>query len=280
MHQSTFGSPGRLLMLFCSGVLIGGGAILPGISGGVLCVAFGIYRPMMAFLAHPIASLRTQLPLFVPVGLGWAVGFFGFAGGIEWLFESYPLQATCLFLGLIAGTFPGLWHSAGKEGRTKGSFFALFLGFALLFGILTYAQYGLSMTLSPSLGAFLFCGILWGLSLIVPGMTSSSILMSLGLYLPLTTGIAHFDPGVLLPMLAGITLVVALGARLINRLFDTHYALCYHAILGIVLASILVIVPLSYGTVATLLLCLLWAVVGFGTAFLMERWAMKNEVGP
>lgn len=279
MHQSAFGSPGRLLMLFCSGVLIGGGAILPGISGGVLCVAFGIYRPMMAFLAHPIASLRTQLPLFVPVGLGWAVGFFGFAGGIELLFESYPLQATCLFLGLIAGTFPGLWHSAGKEGRTKGNFLALFLGFALLFGILTYAQYGLSMTLSPSLGAFLFCGILWGLSLIVPGMTSSSILMSLGLYLPLTTGIAHFDPGVLLPMLAGITLVIALGARLINRLFDTHYALCYHTILGIVLASILVIVPLSYGTLAMFLLCLLWAVVGFGAAFLMERWAMKNDVG-
>ena len=39
------------------GILIGAGAILPGISGGVLCVVFGIYRPMMALLAHPKENL-------------------------------------------------------------------------------------------------------------------------------------------------------------------------------------------------------------------------------
>ena len=36
------------------GALVGGGAILPGVSGGVLCVAFGIYRPMMELLSHPL----------------------------------------------------------------------------------------------------------------------------------------------------------------------------------------------------------------------------------
>ena len=30
------------------GAIVGVGAILPGVSGGVLCVAFGIYEPMMA----------------------------------------------------------------------------------------------------------------------------------------------------------------------------------------------------------------------------------------
>ena len=38
------------------GVIIGAGAILPGISGGVLCVAFGIYQPMMAVLAKPLKN--------------------------------------------------------------------------------------------------------------------------------------------------------------------------------------------------------------------------------
>ena len=47
-----------LVLLFFQGVLIGTGAILPGISGGVLCVAFGIYEPMMAFLSHPISSFK------------------------------------------------------------------------------------------------------------------------------------------------------------------------------------------------------------------------------
>jgi putative membrane protein len=48
---------GTCLLLVLSGILIGGGAILPGISGGVLCVIFGIYRPMMELLSHPKRAL-------------------------------------------------------------------------------------------------------------------------------------------------------------------------------------------------------------------------------
>ena len=56
-----------MLLLFFQGVLIGTGAILPGISGGVLCVAFGIYEPMMAFLSHPISSFRKNYKLLISV---------------------------------------------------------------------------------------------------------------------------------------------------------------------------------------------------------------------
>lgn len=38
--------------LLC-GALIGAGAILPGVSGGVLAVVFDVYRPMMETLSHP-----------------------------------------------------------------------------------------------------------------------------------------------------------------------------------------------------------------------------------
>src|SRR5699024_1674854 len=37
----------RVLLRFLQGMLIGVGAVLPGISGGVLCVVFGIYKPVM-----------------------------------------------------------------------------------------------------------------------------------------------------------------------------------------------------------------------------------------
>lgn len=35
------------IMRIVQGIIIGAGAILPGISGGVLAVVFGIYRPAM-----------------------------------------------------------------------------------------------------------------------------------------------------------------------------------------------------------------------------------------
>ena len=36
---------------FFQGMLVGVGGILPGISGGVLCAIFGLYQPVMEFLA-------------------------------------------------------------------------------------------------------------------------------------------------------------------------------------------------------------------------------------
>ena len=48
----------RWLVLMLQGAIIGTGAILPGVSGGVLCVAFGIYEPMMNFLEHPIRTFK------------------------------------------------------------------------------------------------------------------------------------------------------------------------------------------------------------------------------
>lgn len=37
----------KFILKVLQGMLIGLGAVLPGISGGVLCVVFGIYKPVM-----------------------------------------------------------------------------------------------------------------------------------------------------------------------------------------------------------------------------------------
>ena len=43
----------KFVLHLLQGTMIGIGAVLPGISGGVLSVVFGIYEPIMAFLSNP-----------------------------------------------------------------------------------------------------------------------------------------------------------------------------------------------------------------------------------
>ena len=117
----------------CKGAVIGVGAILPGVSGGVLCVAFGVYEPMMYFLSHPIKAFRSHYRLLLPVLMGWVIGFLGLARGVEYLFRTSQSPAIWLFIGLIAGTLPSLYRSAGKKGRTRGSWVALALCFVVFF---------------------------------------------------------------------------------------------------------------------------------------------------
>ena len=64
----------HLILRVLQGILIGVGAVLPGISGGVLCVVFGIYKPVMELLGSPFKRFKTHVPRLLPVIIGAAVG--------------------------------------------------------------------------------------------------------------------------------------------------------------------------------------------------------------
>lgn len=267
----------HILLLIVSGILIGGGAILPGISGGVLCVVFGIYQPMMELLAHPKSALPKYWRTLLPVGIGWIIGFFGFARVIEWVFGANETIGTWLFIGLILGTMPQLYREAGAKGRSTGSFVAGGIAFAALFGILLFVRLGTFPQVVPSFGWYLFAGVLWGLSLIVPGMTSSSVLMSLGLLVPLSAAIAAFDPPIIGVWLLGLAGTVLILARLVNGLFEKHFSMMYHIVLGVTLASTLIIVPVQYADAAEVLLSLLCCAIGIVIAWLLSRLETKKD---
>ena len=55
------------IMRIVQGIIIGAGAILPGISGGVLAVVFGIYRPAMELLTHPRRALQRYWRMLLAV---------------------------------------------------------------------------------------------------------------------------------------------------------------------------------------------------------------------
>ena len=46
------------LLWVLEGIIVGFGAIMPGISGRTLCVAFGMYKPLIGGLSEPMVNLR------------------------------------------------------------------------------------------------------------------------------------------------------------------------------------------------------------------------------
>lgn len=257
------------------GAIIGAGAILPGISGGVLCVVFGIYRPMMAVLAHPLKNIKQYWKMFIPIAIGWAAGFVGLSGVIAKLLEMNAAVMVSLFVGLIIGTFPGLFREGAKNGKSKGMWVALGVSTALLLAFFYALKLSTLTAVEPSFAWYVFCGALWGISLIVPGMSSSSVLIFLGLYQPMSVGISTFDLGVLVPFALGIIGTVLLLARLVNHLFEKHYGIAFYCVIGFVIASTIPIIPVSFTGAGEVLLCVAAAAGGFAGAFFMDRWSGK-----
>lgn len=261
--------------LLC-GLLIGAGAILPGVSGGVLAVVFDIYRPFMEVLTRPRTAIPKYWKWFLPIALGWCAGFLGFAKGIAAAISLSNTVTTWLFIGLIVGTVPSLFREAGKEGRTAASWGSLLLCAGAVFAGLFYVSRIAEVSVEPNFWWYNFCGVLWGMSIVIPGMTSSSVMMALGLYQPMLEGLARLDLLVLSASLPGMVLAVALLARLVSWFFRTHYTVAFHGILGFVVASTLVIIPTEYAS-GEPLLSALCCVGGFLLAFLLARLDKKIQ---
>ena len=256
--------------LLC-GFLIGAGAILPGVSGGVLAVVFDIYRPFMEVLTRPRTAIPKYWKWFPPIALGWCAGFLGFAKGIATAMNLSDTVTIWLFIGLIVGTVPSLFREAGKEGRSAVSWASLLLCAAAIFAGLFYVSRILCVTVKPNFWWYNFCGVLWGVSIVIPGMTSSSVMMALGLYQPMLEGLARLDLLVLSACLPGLALSVILLARMVSWFFRRHYSVAFHGILGIVLASTLVIIPTEYTGAGEMDLSAVCCVGGFLLAYFLAR---------
>lgn len=272
-------SPRAFLLCLVQGVLIGAGGILPGVSGGVLAVVFGVYRPAMEVLAHPKRALPRHWRLLLPVGVGAALGFLGGAGGVLTLLAHSQVVSTALFFGLILGTLPSLWRAAGAHGRSRGAYAALLAGFALPLAVFALLRFGLFAPLPQNRLGFLLAGAILALGTIVPGLAASPLLMAVGLFYPMLEGVRAFDLSVLLPLALGLAAALAALSRFVSFLFRAHYAVAYHAVFGVVLASLLSIVPTSFASVGEALAALAAALLGAAAAFCTARLRAPERSG-
>jgi len=269
----------HLIIKILQGAFIGLGAVLPGISGGVLCVIFGIYKPIMELLSNPFKNYKTHVPKLIPVIIGVVIGFLGIANVLAFFLEKYPNPSVCLFVGLIVGMFPSLLREAGEQGRSNGSYISMAVAAIFIFALLTGLKMS-SFTIEPNFAWYLFCGFCLALSIIAPGMSFSTLLMPLGLYTPFVDGIGHFDFSVLIPGGIGALLTVILFAKGVDALFKHHYSIAFHAIAGIVFAATVMIIPFGSFTasVSSCVVNIICIMVGVVAASLLDKMNQKVTV--
>ena len=271
-------NPLQFVYRILQGALIGLGAVLPGISGGVLSVIFGIYKPIMELLSNPFKNFRSHVPPLIPVFIGGVIGFLGVANILSFFLEKYPDPSVCVFIGLITGMLPSLFREAGEQGRSRGSFISMIVCMIVIFAILIGFQL-FSVEVAPNFFWYLFCGFCLALSVIAPGMSFSTLLMPLGLYTPFVDGIGHFDISILIPAGIGALVTVICLAKAINALFDNFYSFAFHGIIGIVIAATVMIIPVSgFMSAGTAIVNIICIAVGIVIALLLDKFNSRVEV--
>lgn len=285
----------RLLKGFISGI----GAITPGLSGGVMMVVFGIYEPLLKWLADIRKNFLRNLLFFIPVGIGGVIGVVAFSAAIDKAYDLNAVMFTWLIIGFIIGTYPSILKTAGKEGRKVWHVVMMVLISGALFFALRWMQTNLNIQMPQNFWIWMLCGALTGLGLIVPGLSPSNFLMYMGLYQPMAAGVKSLNFGVIIPMMIGLVAVIFAFAKLVSWLFKKHYAIIYHVILGVVFGSTLAIIPVmnkakglmigadvfpldkfpQLATVnepKTIIICVLLAIAGFAASFTLAKLDEKH----
>ena len=248
MHQQEKAETSIIAWIFrlVKGIVIGTGFIIPGVSGGVFAAIFGVYEPMIRFFANITKDFWKNVKFFIPIGIGVLISMILCSKVLGDIFEKSEVPLVWFFIGCVIGTLPTLFQQAGKQGRTQKHFWILGITAVVAVAFLTLIQGWLSGVVIPTnnLVTWLLAGALMGLGAIVPGLSPSNFLLYLNLYKDMMNRIGSLDWLVILPVVAGALLCFLLLSKAFDKLFDKAYAGIYHVILGVVLASTLMIVPL------------------------------------
>lgn len=230
---------------FFIGIAIGAGAILPGISSGVLCVVFGIYEKLLDSILGFFKNIKENIKFLFPIFLGTLVGVLLFSKILNYLLYAYPVQTKSTFVGLILTTIPSLIKDVNKKCKFR-LHHIIFLIFALIFGIFTvFLEKAWISTSYEEFNYFylILCGFLMSIGVIVPGVSSTIILMLLGAYSAYLTSVSSIYLPILIPMGIGLLIGSFVFMKLTKFCLDKFYAQTFYTIIGFTLGSILVIWP-------------------------------------
>jgi putative membrane protein len=269
----------RLVFELIQGLLIGAGAILPGISGASLAVVFGVYEDFTGLLAHPVREFRPFLKKHAILAVGIAAGFILFTLLLDRLFAKHTVTLIFLFSGFIAGTLPGIYGRAKKEGIGVVEIFAFILTLGIFIALTVFPPvtggHGLAVTAGNSAlitnpVAWLVSGAIIGAGSLMPGVSASFILIYIGMYGPLLDALGKRAIFPLILTGLGALASLVLLSRLVNFLFSRFHGIVSFAILGFTLGSLVMVFPgLQTGPVLFLDISLAFA--GFAASFFLEK---------
>lgn len=244
-----------MLKPILQGMVVGLANIIPGVSGGTMMVAMGLYDRLIHAITHLKKEFKESMKLLIPIFAGAGIAIVALSRLFEFLLEQYPIPTNFAFCGLIAGSLPFIFKKVKGHTVTIGKIipFLIFFGVVILMALLGETDGNaadVSFNLINMIKLF-GVGIIAAATMVVPGVSGSMMLMLLGYYDTILKVINNFvdalvtfdvnglltGVGILVPFGIGVVVGIFLIAKLIEFIFSKAEIHAYYAIIGLIIAS-------------------------------------------
>jgi putative membrane protein len=254
------GVPGLLLRGGLGGALMGVANLVPGISGGTMLLATGIYPRFVAAIAE-LSTLRLRIPSLITLAsvAGSAlVAVFLLAGPVKDVVILHRWIAYSLFIGLTLGGVPVLWRMIGKG--SPSVFIGAAAGIVAMAAVvlLQEAETAVRGEAERSLPLLVASGIGGASAMVLPGISGGYVVLILGQYVPILGAIEDVraavsagDLGaattpflqVVLPVGVGVVIGLVVVSNVVKILLERYRRPTLGVLLGLLLGAVVGLWP-------------------------------------
>ena len=228
---------------FFIGMLIGSGAIIPGLSSGVFLVIFGLYEQLVDTILHFFKNVKKNFLFLCPIVLGSLIAIFIFSKVLLYFFNKFYIYTSFAFIGLILGSIPSIRKQANISKPNFFHIICFILSFVFSLYLILIEKGNTFGTSSFSYYYLVFAGFAMSAGIIIPGVSKTAILIMLGIYSSYLTAISTLNLNFLIPIGIGLICGSFIFIYLINFLFSHFRSYTYFLILGFVMGSFFIIYP-------------------------------------
>lgn len=233
------------LQLILKGFIIGSSMSVPGVSGGTMAIILGIYDRMIQAVSSFFKDIKGNMLFLLKVAVGGVLGIGSLSFVIQWLLEKIPIPVSFFFVGAVVGGIPIIGKKIFEnesEKKLKAKQVICFLaGFAMVIAISFLPKGLMQVRMDLSVEALIFwaiTGVVVALALVLPGISTSHMLLVLGLYQTTLAAISEFDIAFLMCLAVSIVIGVFLTTKPLEWLMNTYTSATYSGILGFVIGSL------------------------------------------
>ncbi|HHW21611.1 MAG TPA: DUF368 domain-containing protein [Clostridiaceae bacterium] len=227
------------LIIILKGYAIGSSMSVPGVSGGTMAILLGIYDRLISSISNFFKDIKGNILFLLKVCIGAGAGICSLAFLIKWLLEKFPIPVSVFFLGAVIGGIPALYKKARQSELRISSVFYFLLGFLIVLSIGFIPSGSINISVGSGITHYLMLlltGIVIALALVLPGISTSHMLLVLGMYDSMLAAITGFDViyiGILgIATLIGVFLITKPIEWTLNRFPHQTYCMIIGFVLG------------------------------------------------
>ena len=233
------------------GIAIGVGCVLPGVSGGVIAISMGLYEKMIAAIKQLFSAFKKNFMFLLPIGIGCAAGVVLTSNVLKLVIDQYESELFALFVGFVIGSFPSLFEETKKPGQKRFSvsniaIMIIAVVLIILMEILdtnaTAKAVGADATGLTPIEAMI-SGAILSIGVVIPGLSSSFLLVYFGMYKSVLAAIAEINIPVLFFAGIGFAVLGMLLILLMHFLLSRYHVKTYFGIIGVAAGTIALIIP-------------------------------------